>query len=71
MTLVSIQKGVIPVPRHWDPENLIVYYTTFSIKNWIPVSSTGMTSQGHWNFCFNICTLAMHLNRYCKLAILH
>ncbi|MFP3016381.1 MAG: WPE palindromic element domain-containing protein [Wolbachia sp.] len=20
--------GVIPVPRHWDPENLIVYYTT-------------------------------------------
>nr|WP_265021689.1 MULTISPECIES: WPE palindromic element domain-containing protein [unclassified Wolbachia] len=56
--------GVIPVPRHWDPENLIVYYTTFSIKSWIPVSSTGMTSQGHWNFCFNICTLAMHLNRY-------
>ncbi|WP_447933142.1 WPE palindromic element domain-containing protein [Wolbachia endosymbiont of Dactylopius coccus] len=36
MTLVSIQKGVIPVPRHWDPENLIVYYTTFSIKSWIP-----------------------------------
>ncbi|MDE5057926.1 WPE palindromic element domain-containing protein [Wolbachia endosymbiont of Drosophila bocki] len=29
--------GVIPVPRHWDPENLIVYYTTFSIKSWIPV----------------------------------
>nr|WP_265039678.1 WPE palindromic element domain-containing protein [Wolbachia endosymbiont (group A) of Trypoxylon clavicerum] len=49
--------GVIPVPRHWDPENLIVYYTTFSIKSWIPVSSTGMTSQGHWNFCFNICRL--------------
>nr|WP_256466263.1 WPE palindromic element domain-containing protein [Wolbachia endosymbiont of Oedothorax gibbosus] len=42
--------GVIPVPRHWDPENLIMYYTTFSIKSWIPVSSTGMTSQGHWNF---------------------
>nr|WP_236718316.1 WPE palindromic element domain-containing protein [Wolbachia pipientis] len=56
---------------HWDPEKLIVHYTTFSIKSWIPVSSTGMTSQGHWNFCFNICTLAMHLNRYCKLAILH
>ncbi|MDX5462423.1 MAG: WPE palindromic element domain-containing protein [Wolbachia endosymbiont of Tetragnatha montana] len=35
---------------HWDPENLIMYYTTFSIKSWIPVSSTGMTSQGHWNF---------------------
>ncbi|WP_341823312.1 WPE palindromic element domain-containing protein [Wolbachia endosymbiont (group A) of Agelastica alni] len=58
------------MPRHWDPENLIVYYTTFSIKSWIPVSSTGMTSQGHWNFCFNICTLAMHLNRYIPL-ILH
>ncbi|QMV47573.1 hypothetical protein HC356_04945 [Wolbachia pipientis] len=34
---------VIPVPRHWDPEKLIMYYTTFSIKSWIPVPSTGMT----------------------------
>ncbi|WP_341816869.1 hypothetical protein [Wolbachia endosymbiont (group A) of Agelastica alni] len=24
------------VPRHWDPEKLIVHYTTFSIKSWIP-----------------------------------
>ncbi|WP_265031782.1 hypothetical protein [Wolbachia endosymbiont (group A) of Tiphia femorata] len=27
---------------HWDPEKLIVHYTTFSIKSWIPVSSTGI-----------------------------
>ncbi|WP_265031466.1 WPE palindromic element domain-containing protein [Wolbachia endosymbiont (group A) of Tiphia femorata] len=32
------------MPRHLDPEKLIMYYTTFSIKSWIPVSSTGMTS---------------------------
>ncbi|WP_265031798.1 WPE palindromic element domain-containing protein [Wolbachia endosymbiont (group A) of Tiphia femorata] len=31
------------VLRHWDPEKLIVHYTTFSIKSWMPVSSTGMT----------------------------
>ncbi|MFP3016521.1 MAG: WPE palindromic element domain-containing protein [Wolbachia sp.] len=44
--LLSFQRSflVIPVPRHWDPEKLIMYYTTFSIKSWIPVSSTGMTS---------------------------
>ncbi|WP_265036787.1 hypothetical protein [Wolbachia endosymbiont (group A) of Anomoia purmunda] len=24
------------MPRHWDPEKLIVHYTTFSIKSWIP-----------------------------------
>nr|WP_265015678.1 WPE palindromic element domain-containing protein [Wolbachia endosymbiont (group A) of Anoplius nigerrimus] len=43
--LLSFQRSflVIPVPRHWDPEKLIMYYTTFSIKSWIPVSSTGMT----------------------------
>ncbi|MDR2046162.1 MAG: phosphoribosylformylglycinamidine synthase [Rickettsiales bacterium] len=32
--------GVIPVPRHWDPENFKQLYN----ENWIPVSSTGMTS---------------------------
>ncbi|WP_065094881.1 MULTISPECIES: WPE palindromic element domain-containing protein [unclassified Wolbachia] len=37
------------VPRHWDPEKLIVHYTTFSIKSWIPVSSTGMTGKGCWD----------------------
>ncbi|WP_434732524.1 AIR synthase-related protein [Wolbachia endosymbiont of Zygogramma bicolorata] len=31
--------GVIPVPRHWDPENFKQLYNA----NWIPVSSTGMT----------------------------
>ncbi|WP_353285013.1 hypothetical protein [Wolbachia endosymbiont (group A) of Beris morrisii] len=24
------------MPRHWNPEKLIVHYTTFSIKSWIP-----------------------------------
>ncbi|BFD48127.1 MAG: phosphoribosylformylglycinamidine synthase subunit PurS [Wolbachia endosymbiont of Sergentomyia squamirostris] len=32
-------KGVIPAPRHWDPENFKQLYN----ENWIPVSSTGMT----------------------------
>ncbi|QCB63072.1 bifunctional diaminohydroxyphosphoribosylaminopyrimidine deaminase/5-amino-6-(5-phosphoribosylamino)uracil reductase RibD [Wolbachia endosymbiont of Drosophila mauritiana] len=31
---------VIPVPRHWDPEN----FKQLRSENWIPVSSTGMTS---------------------------
>jgi WPE domain-containing protein len=37
--------GVIPVSRHWDPENLISneYARWLYNKNWIPVSSTGMT----------------------------
>ncbi|WP_250126907.1 replication restart helicase PriA [Wolbachia endosymbiont of Ostrinia furnacalis] len=35
-----------PVPRHWDPENLISNQYTKQLydKDWIPVSSTGMTS---------------------------
>ncbi|WP_353279560.1 bifunctional diaminohydroxyphosphoribosylaminopyrimidine deaminase/5-amino-6-(5-phosphoribosylamino)uracil reductase RibD [Wolbachia endosymbiont (group B) of Xanthorhoe designata] len=35
------KKGVIPVPRHWDPEN----FKQLRSENWIPVSSTGMTSE--------------------------
>ncbi|MFP3021349.1 MAG: hypothetical protein ACEY3F_08760 [Wolbachia sp.] len=40
------KRGVIPV---WDPEKLIMYYTTFSIKSWIPdwnniIGATFMTS---------------------------
>ncbi|WP_353287919.1 WPE palindromic element domain-containing protein [Wolbachia endosymbiont (group B) of Gerris lacustris] len=36
---------VIPVPRHWDPENLTLNERTRWLynRNWIPVSSTGMT----------------------------
>ncbi|WP_341821883.1 MULTISPECIES: AIR synthase-related protein [unclassified Wolbachia] len=34
--------GVIPVPRHWNPENFKQLYN----ENWIPVSSTGMTGKG-------------------------
>nr|WP_255586163.1 PD-(D/E)XK nuclease family protein [Wolbachia endosymbiont of Tribolium confusum] len=34
-----------PVPRHWDPENLTLNECTRWLynRNWIPVSSTGMT----------------------------
>ncbi|GFQ85016.1 recombinase RecB [Trichonephila clavata] len=39
--------GVIPVPRHWDPENLTLNERTRWLynENWIPVSSTGMTEE--------------------------
>ncbi|WP_265035688.1 MULTISPECIES: WPE palindromic element domain-containing protein [unclassified Wolbachia] len=40
----STKKGVIPVPRHWDPENFKQLYN----GNWIPVSSTGMTKERAW-----------------------
>ncbi|KLT23179.1 chaperone protein, HscA [Wolbachia endosymbiont of Armadillidium vulgare str. wVulC] len=38
--------SVIPVLRHWDPESLITNEHTRKLynKNWIPVSSTGMTT---------------------------
>ncbi|QMV46646.1 hypothetical protein HC356_00445 [Wolbachia pipientis] len=39
---------VIPVPRHWDPEDVISTKWLHN-KGWIPVPSIGMTSQGHWN----------------------
>lgn len=38
----DIYSGVIPVPRHWDPENFKQPYN----ENWISVSSTGMTGKG-------------------------
>ncbi|WP_341813075.1 heme lyase CcmF/NrfE family subunit [Wolbachia endosymbiont (group B) of Germaria angustata] len=64
----------IPVPRHWDPDNLIAneYIKWQCNKNWIPVSSTGMTpertngsklkkisliTQGLICFCFLLFTL--------------
>ncbi|MGL9717675.1 MAG: WPE palindromic element domain-containing protein [Wolbachia sp.] len=38
------KKNVIPVPRHWDPENLILNeYRWLYNENWIPVSATYMT----------------------------
>ncbi|MFP3033884.1 MAG: WPE palindromic element domain-containing protein, partial [Wolbachia sp.] len=66
--------SVIPVPRHWDPDNLIAneYIKWQYNKNWIPVSSTGMTpertngsklkkmsliTQGLICFCFLLFTL--------------
>ncbi|WP_143689863.1 replication restart helicase PriA [Wolbachia endosymbiont of Nilaparvata lugens] len=44
--VIFTKKDVIPVPRHWDPENLISNQYTKQLydKDWIPVSSTGMTS---------------------------
>ena len=42
---IPTKDDVIPVPRHWDPENLITNEHTRWLynRNWIPVSSTGMT----------------------------
>nr|WP_082941412.1 MULTISPECIES: WPE palindromic element domain-containing protein [unclassified Wolbachia] len=47
MGVTSTKNDVIPVPRHWDPENLIVNEHTRWLysKSWIPVSSTGMTTR--------------------------
>ncbi|WCR59938.1 MAG: hypothetical protein PG978_001390 [Wolbachia endosymbiont of Ctenocephalides felis wCfeF] len=44
-TTSTKKKGVIPVPRHWDPENLIANEHTRQLcnKSWIPVSATRMT----------------------------
>ncbi|GFR24417.1 NADH-quinone oxidoreductase subunit L [Trichonephila clavata] len=42
---IPTKDDVIPVPRHWDPENLITngHIRQLCNKNWIPVSRTGMT----------------------------
>ncbi|WCR57674.1 Hsp70 family protein [Wolbachia endosymbiont of Ctenocephalides felis wCfeJ] len=39
---VGSSESVIPVPRHWDPENLIANEHTKNLynKNWIPASAT-------------------------------
>ncbi|NUX01559.1 Hsp70 family protein [Wolbachia endosymbiont of Madathamugadia hiepei] len=39
---VGSSESVIPVPRHWDPENLIANEHTRKLynKNWIPASAT-------------------------------
>ncbi|MDR2831930.1 MAG: UDP-N-acetylmuramoyl-tripeptide--D-alanyl-D-alanine ligase [Rickettsiales bacterium] len=44
-SVVPTPSSVIPVPRHWDPKNLIAseYIRRLYNKDWIPVSSTGMT----------------------------
>ncbi|NUX01420.1 recombinase RecB [Wolbachia endosymbiont of Madathamugadia hiepei] len=46
-TTSTKKKGVIPVPRHWDPENLIANEHTRQLcnKSWIPVSATRMTEE--------------------------
>ena len=40
--VIFTKKDVIPVPRHWDPENLTLNKWLHS-KSWIPVSATFMT----------------------------
>ncbi|NEV49420.1 UDP-N-acetylmuramoyl-L-alanyl-D-glutamate--2,6-diaminopimelate ligase [Wolbachia pipientis] len=46
VVIQGTKKDIIPVPRHWDPENLIANEHTKQLhnKNWIPVSSTRMTN---------------------------
>ncbi|WP_264686057.1 Mur ligase family protein [Wolbachia endosymbiont (group B) of Pyrgus malvae] len=46
VVIQGAKKDVIPVLRHWDPENLIVNKHTRQLynENWIPVSATRMTS---------------------------
>ncbi|MFP3016072.1 MAG: primosomal protein N' [Wolbachia sp.] len=43
--VIFTKKDVIPVPRHWDPEDLTLneYTRWLYNKNWIPVSATCMT----------------------------
>ncbi|MGL9758274.1 MAG: UDP-N-acetylmuramoyl-L-alanyl-D-glutamate--2,6-diaminopimelate ligase [Wolbachia sp.] len=45
IAIQGAKKDVIPVPKHWDPENLIANEHTRQLynENWIPVSRTGMT----------------------------
>ncbi|QBB83629.1 hypothetical protein DEJ70_02075 [Wolbachia pipientis wAlbB] len=45
IVIQETKKDVIPVPRHWDPENFTLNEHTRWLynRNWIPVSSTGMT----------------------------
>ncbi|AAW71257.1 Predicted protein [Wolbachia endosymbiont strain TRS of Brugia malayi] len=46
--IIFTKRDVIPVPRHWDPEDSITNGHTKQLynKNWIPVSRTGMTGKG-------------------------
>ncbi len=41
----GLSESVIPVPRHWDPENLIANEHTMQLcnKNWVSASATFMT----------------------------
>nr|WP_264720229.1 WPE palindromic element domain-containing protein [Wolbachia endosymbiont (group B) of Eucosma cana] len=53
MGIASIKNGVIPVPRRWDPENLTLNKWLYN-KNWIPVSSTGMTTSATQIICLSV-----------------
>lgn len=53
MGIASIKNGVIPVSRRWDPENLTLNKWLYN-KNWIPVSSTGMTTSATQIICLSV-----------------
>ncbi len=70
---LKYSSSVIPVPRHWDPENLILneYIRLLYNKNWIPVSSTGMTPF-RWellsNYNVRTVVLGSRYKNICKLC---
>ncbi|WP_341819322.1 Hsp70 family protein [Wolbachia endosymbiont (group A) of Brachyopa scutellaris] len=53
VSMISIKKDVIQCPDYLDPENLIANEHTRQLysKNWIPVSSTGMTPPAAQTTC--------------------
>ncbi|WP_374698656.1 WPE palindromic element domain-containing protein [Wolbachia endosymbiont (group B) of Limnophora tigrina] len=76
MTIVRVSSqrppsSVIPVPRHWDPENSTAneHIRQLYNKGWIPASRAGMTpsywmtTKGRWNdtiCCFIIAISYKH-----------
>ncbi|OCA06582.1 replication restart helicase PriA [Wolbachia endosymbiont of Trichogramma pretiosum] len=61
--VIFTNKDVIPVHRHWDPENLISNQYTKQLydKDWIPVSRTGMTSSTTKTTCKCSNTKRLHI----------
>nr|WP_068651539.1 WPE palindromic element domain-containing protein [Wolbachia endosymbiont of Trichogramma pretiosum] len=53
MGIASIKNGVIPVQRNWDPEDLTLN-KWLCYKNWIPVSSTGITPSATQIICLSV-----------------
>ncbi len=66
MGVTSTKNDVIPVPRHWDPENLIVNEHTRWLysKSWIPVSATCMTPSATQITCILQCSYTEMLQRW-------
>ncbi|WP_341814065.1 MULTISPECIES: WPE palindromic element domain-containing protein [unclassified Wolbachia] len=53
------------MPRHWDPENFTLNEHTRWLynRNWIPVSSTGMTPSTTQITCKLQCSYTKRMNR--------